>query len=141
MELVFIYGTLKQGQCRESSMNSARYLGTATIASNFAIYNCGQYPALVKLQDTQPNNVRGEIYEVDEEHLEVLDRIEGVPYLYKRDAVEISVFMCSNLPTTLHTHEQFKQKRVISYFYVDHERLLDEAELIETGFWTDELKK
>lgn len=141
MELVFIYGTLKQGQCRGLSMRGARYLGVALTLPKFAMYNVGQYPALVEDDLSTDRRVCGEIYECDEEHLADLDRIEGCPHLYRRGTVEIDLFVCSNLPTTLHTHEQFEQKRAISYFYVDHERLVEEAELIETGFWTDELKK
>jgi gamma-glutamylcyclotransferase (GGCT)/AIG2-like uncharacterized protein YtfP len=140
-QLVFIYGTLKQGQCRGHSMGNARYLGIALTTPNFAMYNVGDYPALITDNLASDHRVCGELYECDEDLLETLDRIEGVPHLYKRDTVELDTIHLVQLPTTLHTHKQFEQKRAISYFFVNHERLIEEAELIVTGFWTDELKK
>ena len=140
-QLVFIYGTLKQGQCRGHSMQDGRYLGIALTTPSFAMYNVGDYPALIFDTLAADHRVCGELYECDEDLLEVLDRIEGVPHLYKRDMVELDTIHLVQLPTTLLTHKMFEQKRAISYFYVNHERLIEEAELIETGFWTDELKK
>ena len=140
-EFVFIYGTLKQGQCRDGSMLEARYLGIALTTPKFAMYNVGDYPALISDNLSVDRRVCGELYECDEGLMRDLDRIEGVPHLYKRDTVELDRIDLAQLPATLHTHNQFEQKRAISYFYVNQERLIEEAELIETGFWTDELKK
>jgi gamma-glutamylcyclotransferase (GGCT)/AIG2-like uncharacterized protein YtfP len=140
-QLVFIYGTLKSGQCRSGSMSMARYLGIALTTPNFAMYNVGSYPALIFDDLASDHRVCGELYECDEELMKDLDRIEGVPHLYKRDTVELDTIDLVQLPTTISTHKQFEQKAAVSYFFVNRDRLIEEAELIETGFWTDELKK
>lgn len=140
-QLVFIYGTLKQGQCRGHSMQNARYLGIALTTPNFAMYNVGDYPALTFDSLASDHRVCGELYECDEVLMRDLDRIEGVPHLYKRDKVELDTIDLVQLPTTTDTHEQFEQKSAVSYFFVNRDRLIEECDLIETGFWTDELKK
>jgi len=139
MELVFIYGTLKQGQCRANSMQEARYLGIALASTRFAIYNVGEYPALV--EDISPERVCGELYECDAVDLDQLDRIEGVGSgLFKRGTVELDEITLVQLPTTLATLKQFDNKRAVSYFFVDQARLIETGNLIKTGFWVDELK-
>ena len=141
MELVFIYGTLKQGQCRGHSMQDARYIGIALALPTFAMYNVGQYPALVR-DDLVDRRVCGELYECSPALMETLDRIEGVGSgLYERGIVELDEITLVQLPTTDHTHRQFDAKRAISYFFVDQARLVEAGDLIETGFWVDELKK
>jgi gamma-glutamylcyclotransferase (GGCT)/AIG2-like uncharacterized protein YtfP len=139
--LVFIYGTLKQGQCRAGSMLPSRYLGIASITGYFTMYNAGSYPALVSDEIPADRRVRGELYECDEDMLRDLDQIEGVPHLFNRAYVKLDEINLSHLPTTEDTYWMLEEKRAISYVYVDQERLIEEAELIESGFWTDDLKK
>lgn len=145
MELVFVYGTLKQGQCRAGTLNRsrldpARYLGIALTQPNYAIYNVGEFPALVEDELTVDRRVCGELYEVSPSTMEELDRIEGVPHLYRRGEVELDVIQLVYLPFSVEAHKQFEAKRATSYFFVDHERLIAEGNLIESGFWSDELK-
>ena len=65
-----------------------RYLGEAATAPRYRLYDTGTYPALV--EDPRGVSVRGEIWEVDDTCLRVLDAIEDVPSLYERREVEIA---------------------------------------------------
>jgi len=84
--VIFCYGTLKKGQCRGKVLSDQKFLGNAKTIPAYSLFNCGTYPALVKQGNT---SVEGELYEVDEDCLKRLDRIEGAPFLYKQAKVEL----------------------------------------------------
>jgi gamma-glutamylcyclotransferase (GGCT)/AIG2-like uncharacterized protein YtfP len=86
MHRVFVYGTLKRGQ-----RNHQRFLGPGTGARFAAdteieglLSDLGTFPAVVLGGERE---VRGELFEVQDEALEALDRLEGVPDLYQRSRV------------------------------------------------------
>jgi gamma-glutamylcyclotransferase (GGCT)/AIG2-like uncharacterized protein YtfP len=84
---LFVYGTLKRGFAREDLMAGAVFEGSATTQRGYALHDLGAYPALVSAVD---GAVLGEVYRVDPEHLEQLDRYEGCPDLYRRESILLS---------------------------------------------------
>ncbi|KAK8396207.1 hypothetical protein O3P69_005339 [Scylla paramamosain] len=88
--LVFVYGTLRQGKPNhfrllEANSGSAQYLGLAT--------TCEKYPLVIASRYNIPyllaapgygKRVLGEVYEVDDKMLEVLDQLEAHPKYYER---------------------------------------------------------
>ena len=84
---LFVYGTLKRGFVREDLMSAAQFEGPITTQRGYALYDLGAYPALVAHGE---GTVAGEVYWVDAEHLEALDRYEGCPELYKRSAIVLA---------------------------------------------------
>jgi len=85
---IFIYGTLKRGQCRAHVLKDQRFLGPAATKLVYRLYNVGEFPALV--EDEDGVSIEGELWEVDMPCLKVLDSIEGVPTLYERKAVALN---------------------------------------------------
>ena len=83
---VFIYGTLKKGQCRGHVLSEQKSLGKAETTPEYTLFDCGAYPALV---NTGSTSIQGELYEVDEKCLNILDRIEGAPFLYQLQKVNL----------------------------------------------------
>lgn len=88
---VFVYGTLKQGQCRAKYWPRAPQLvSAATIKGR--LHDLGPYPALVPGVDT----IAGELWQFDagdmESTMRVLDHVEGYGQLgvdyYRRIVVE-----------------------------------------------------
>jgi gamma-glutamylcyclotransferase (GGCT)/AIG2-like uncharacterized protein YtfP/lysophospholipase L1-like esterase len=85
---IFLYGTLKRSGCRSHVMRGQRFVGEARTVAKYRMYNTGSYPALV--EDEDGLEVDGEVWEVDDECLRVLDAIEAVPDLYERRPVSLT---------------------------------------------------
>ena len=91
IDKIFVYGTLRKGYGLNNVFtNRASFLGSAT-CSNKIMYNLGAFPGVV--HSTNKNDiVHGEVYQMytPEETLNTLDRIEGVPFLYKRECAVVT---------------------------------------------------
>ena len=68
---LFVYGTLLKGLERESVLSESRYLGTVVIQAR--MYDLGSYPGIIDGE----GQVIGEIYEIDQDTLNKLDKVEG----------------------------------------------------------------
>lgn len=77
MERVFVYGTLRRGDCRDLGVRyaGARFVTTGWILGE--LFNLGDYPG-VRLGGAA--RVVGEIFEVSEMTLLQLDEMEGSEY-------------------------------------------------------------
>lgn len=98
MRHVFVYGTLRAGEINDigeaaqrHGIRSPRLIGRAAVSGR--LYDFGEYPGLV--QDDMSGLVRGDVYEVDEALVPVLDEIEGVSpgidSLFKSREVTVAV--------------------------------------------------
>ncbi|RDU99529.1 gamma-glutamylcyclotransferase family protein [Trinickia dinghuensis] len=81
MRYVFVYGTLRAGEINDIGLAAARHgvkaprlVGRAAVVGR--LYDLGDYPGLVRDEAAGP--VRGDVYEIDEALVPVLDDIEGV---------------------------------------------------------------
>src|ERR1700761_4756160 len=81
MQTVFVYGTLRAGEVNDIRHAAARneiaapnLLGTATVRGH--LFDFGSYPGLVI--DEAGVDVVGDVYEIDDELVAVLDEIEAV---------------------------------------------------------------
>lgn len=122
MNKVFVYGTLKQGfrlhrVLMENGRNSV-FLGEDTICG-FKMLNLGAFPGIVPTSDPM-DTVFGEVYVVSDETLEVLDDVEGVPYLYTRESVV----------TEAGRHEVF-----VYQFARATEKSMKDYDVVEGGEW------
>ncbi len=89
---LFVYGTLKQGFCRNSYLNGQQFLGTARTTANYRLFDCGSYPGLVTASAIRVDGlpVKGEVWCVDAACLAILDEVEAVGEgLYRRERVEL----------------------------------------------------
>jgi gamma-glutamylcyclotransferase (GGCT)/AIG2-like uncharacterized protein YtfP/cation transport regulator ChaC len=68
---VLVYGTLLRGMERSAVMKGSAFRGPALIHA--ALYDLGEYPGIKEGH----HRVVGEVYEIDDDSLERLDRIEG----------------------------------------------------------------
>ena len=82
---VFVYGTLRKGYWNHSLLENSKFLGKAITKEKYSLFADG-IPYVVKIPKTQ---IIGELYEVDKETLERLDRLEGHPDFYKREEIEV----------------------------------------------------
>lgn len=74
---IFVYGTLKRGQCRHRFLANERYLGEFRTAPRYRMFNVGMYPGLI--EDVENGrSIVGELYDVSPLSLERLDVVEAV---------------------------------------------------------------
>ncbi|KAB0463124.1 gamma-glutamylcyclotransferase family protein [Vibrio kanaloae] len=82
--LVFVYGTLRQGQSNHHYVQGCELLGRFDTPKEFALFDLGAYPALT----CGSKSVAGEVYVINDEVLASLDQLEDVPVEYRREQIE-----------------------------------------------------
>jgi gamma-glutamylcyclotransferase (GGCT)/AIG2-like uncharacterized protein YtfP len=83
MNKVFVYGTLKSGFGNHRLMESRSTFITKDQIKGLMV-SLGGFPGVVHADD---RCVKGEVYEVTDDCLKDLDRLEGHPRFYKRTKV------------------------------------------------------
>ncbi len=86
--LLFVYGSLRRGGENHSFLAEARFLGEAWTEPGHRLLDLGRYPGMVVAGEEK---VLGELFEVDAETLEGLDRFEGHPSHYQRRRLRLEV--------------------------------------------------
>jgi gamma-glutamylcyclotransferase (GGCT)/AIG2-like uncharacterized protein YtfP len=120
--LIFVYGTLKRGFSRHSVLKDQRYIGIGVTTNQYSMYAYGGFPALV--ENSNGLEIYGELYEVDDNCIQDLDKIEGVDKgLFSRNQINLSNVTFVSLPTDLnvwkvYNHESSSVKWIAeSYFF------------------------
>jgi len=93
LELIFVYGSLKRGQANHHLLAPARFEGDGR-AEGLVLHDLGPFPMAIaapppaaqgdSVAGACPSRIEGEVFAVDGETLQRLDRLEGVPRLYQR---------------------------------------------------------
>lgn len=83
---VFVYGTLRKGFSNSRLLSTAISKGEHLLSSKHLMISLGAFPALIPSEEF--HLTRGEVYEVDEDTLSNLDRLEGHPDFYERVEVQ-----------------------------------------------------
>lgn len=119
--LVFVYGTLRRGGARAMPLRfpNSKFVADAKVSGN--LYDLGPYPGLLLSESSSV--VIGEVYEVDDETLNMLDDYEASSD-YWRKQVEIS----------LGTHKR------ICWTYEPNPELCSHRTLITSGDWIEYAK-
>ncbi|MCG1055355.1 gamma-glutamylcyclotransferase [Mycetohabitans sp. B5] len=95
---VFVYGTLRENEANDigraaqrSGTVQPRWLGRGSVKGT--LYDLGAYPGLVP--DTAAGEVYGDVFEIDEALLPVLDKIEEVfphhPREFQRNLIQVQL--------------------------------------------------
>lgn len=91
--MLFVYGTLKRGEGNHYHLEKAVFIGEDSIQG--VLFDLGPFPAAVDLLSVPPHirsratgRINGEVYEVTNEIITRLDRLEGHPTFYRRDVVD-----------------------------------------------------
>lgn len=86
--LVFVYGTLLQGQGNHRLMAGGHLFGSAETVDRFHM-SADSIPFVSRRAEVC--QVKGEAYLIDDEHLQALDRLEGHPGWYCRELVPVRI--------------------------------------------------
>ncbi len=87
--LIFVYGSLRQGHGNHHLLEGAYCYGTGTTVDKYAMYVVSGYPYVTSSETRYP--IVGELYAIDDERLETLDRMEGHPRYYVRRETAVVV--------------------------------------------------
>ncbi len=79
---IFVYGTLKRGYCNHNFIKSSQFIGNAYI-KGYDLYDLKDYPAIIKSTDDECI-VYGEVYQISEQTLQLIDQLEDEGDLYNR---------------------------------------------------------
>ncbi|MGI0012505.1 MAG: gamma-glutamylcyclotransferase family protein [Nitrososphaera sp.] len=84
---IFVYGSLKKGFGNHGllAISNSKFLGSAKTHPIFTMVDFGTFPGCLINGETA---IHGEVYEITDEVLAWLDKLEGHPNFYRR--VEIS---------------------------------------------------
>ncbi len=90
MNLIFVYGTLKQGGSNHHFLAGQSLVGKASTTPGYLLYEITGYPGMVRQADAL-EGVSGEVWAVDEACLASLDLLEGTTEgIYRREAVPLA---------------------------------------------------
>jgi gamma-glutamylaminecyclotransferase len=84
---VFVYGTLMKGEPNHRLLEKAAFIGAARTQPRFNMISLGGCPAILPDGTTA---IDGELYDVDDETLAHLDRLEGHPRYYRRTEIAVA---------------------------------------------------
>lgn len=88
-KLIAVYGTLRKGYGNHSYLSSATFVGSGKTFDKYRMTGAG-IPFLLQGKNVKgSNNVRVEVYSVNEWSLKSIDRLEGHPTWYKREKIGI----------------------------------------------------
>jgi gamma-glutamylcyclotransferase (GGCT)/AIG2-like uncharacterized protein YtfP len=79
MEKIFVYGTLRMGSTANHLLRNARAVQTGLSLKGFAMYSYGPYPFVIPSSHPQ-DFIIGDLYEIQEDQLKILDEYEGGEY-------------------------------------------------------------
>jgi gamma-glutamylcyclotransferase (GGCT)/AIG2-like uncharacterized protein YtfP len=85
---VFVYGTLKRGFCNHRLLEGCEFFGSAATVPTFKMIETG-FPVIMPDPDGKP--VSGEVYTVDDQTLERLDRQEREGLSYDRELIDVTL--------------------------------------------------
>ncbi|MCP5420908.1 MAG: gamma-glutamylcyclotransferase [Gammaproteobacteria bacterium] len=79
--MVFVYGTLRRGECNHCLLRAARFMGRHRTQARYTLLNLGAYPAALAGGRTA---LIGELYALNHAILRRLDQLEDYPREYTR---------------------------------------------------------
>ena len=87
--ILFVYGTLKRGECNGYRLAGQEFLGEVVTAPRYRVFDLGAHPGLIR-DDVKGLAVHGELFAVGEHCLAELDAFEEVPGPFIRAAIEVA---------------------------------------------------
>lgn len=93
---LFVYGTLQKGHWNNSLLRGATFFSKGVTVKPYVLFQCGFPKAVPSLPDPAPDGVRllpvmGELWDVEDHHIQRCDRLEGHPDWYIRREIQVRV--------------------------------------------------
>lgn len=113
---IFVYGTLKRRYGNHGVLGNSVFLGEGvTVDQSFTMFD-GGFPFV---SDGFPGDhngtIVGELYETNDKRiLDNLDRLEGVPYLYVKREVDVTLLDGNTYQATIYVASEGSNARLTS---------------------------
>lgn len=95
MKYLFVYGTLKKGYSNNMLLRDTEFIEKSVTIDNFNIKSFG-IPIVIKPVNTEMKKeakpIIGEVYNIPQEVLDIVDLLEGHPDLYRRELTKVKLF-------------------------------------------------
>lgn len=117
--LLFVYGTLMRDGSRNRAIADQKFVREAVTKTGYQLLDLGSYPGLVRVEQ-DGRQIDGELWEIHNSRMTLLDQIEGAPSLYRMEAVDIDG----------------EDREVYSYFFKLRIRNAN-APILENNRWTN----
>ena len=85
---VFVYGTLKRGIHNHHLLEQSTFVGNAYTVDTFRMFHVG-FPIIFFDNHPDAKSVFGEVYDVDDDTLKRLDRLESEGSMYNRTPINV----------------------------------------------------
>lgn len=115
---VAVYGSLKKGFYNHYFLENASFVSEGKVYG-FSMYDCGPYPMIARTMKKGNGTVAVEVYAIDDNILQSLDRLEGCPNFYKRSYVTVET----------------EGHPVRSWIYFGDQNQVRGLKVIENGVW------
>lgn len=119
MRAIFVYGTLKKGECNNYILESGFFIKEENLPQFSLVESIG-VPFPFAIMDDEPKGIKGELYAVDDSVLLRLDQLEGHPSMYVRTEIGNVIFQGNKIPL---------------FIYLFDKRKLREYSIVENGVW------
>ena len=136
MTRVFVYGTLRAGECREGVLHNKAVRWEPAAILGFDIYDLGSFPCIT--YSAYGRQVFGELVEcIDPE--EVLHRLDGIEGYNPDRPQEQNLYVRREVDVILLANG--RKEKAMAYIFANGERLADrEPPLVESGNWRSSRK-
>jgi gamma-glutamylcyclotransferase (GGCT)/AIG2-like uncharacterized protein YtfP len=112
---LLVYGTLQQGYWNNRLLHGAKFLGPALTEKKYVLFNCG-FPKAVPFSVNEEKypllQVRGEVYEVEEDHVKMCDRLEGHPSWYHRSPIQAKMMSGEKVDVNIYEMPEWQDTKV-----------------------------
>ena len=86
--LIFVYGSLKRGFWNDFFLRNSRFIGEYHTCSNYGLIVNNELPYMVSFVSLY--TIHGEIYDVSDEELKAIDKLEGNGKWYTRREITLT---------------------------------------------------
>jgi gamma-glutamylcyclotransferase (GGCT)/AIG2-like uncharacterized protein YtfP len=88
---IFVYGTLKRGFYNNVYLKHSTFIGMALTKYKYPMVRLEEeFPYLIN-DKNHGKHVKGELFEIDDITLKMLDILEDYPHLYTRETIELVI--------------------------------------------------
>lgn len=89
--LIFVYGSMKKSFINHFRLETAYFLGNAITKEKYAMYPSESYKFPYVLEEEKKFHIKGELYSICNDLMDILDIFEGHPVHYIRKTVNVVI--------------------------------------------------